>query len=138
MFKAIKATVKPQLPLLQLIGYFSALFGLFMISDFAIAAGGGGLGDVADTVTQSMGNVAKLISAAAYVAGIGFALTGMMKFKAHKDNPTQVPLSQPITLLAIAAGLVFLPSIIKSGGATIFGGSETTGGAEGSGIESIQ
>ena len=84
-----------------------------------------------------MGDVAALITAAAYVAGIGFAMMGLLKLKAHKDNPTQVPLSQPLTLLIIAAGLVFMPSLIKTAGSTIWTGKEasgTTGGA-GSGAE---
>lgn len=119
-------------PLLTLAGYFAALMAVFFVSDIAFAAsGGGGLGEVAKTVQESMGNVAKLIAAASYVAGIGFALSGMMKFKAHKDQPQQVPLSQPITLIAIAAGLIFLPSIIKAAGSTLFGGEAKTAGEEG-------
>lgn len=33
-------------------------------------------------------------------------------FKQHKDNPTQLPIGTPIALVAIAAALLFLPSII--------------------------
>lgn len=105
---------------------FASLLALFAISEAVLAGGGSGksLGDVAGTVTESMTNVAKLITAASYVAGVGFALMGMLKLKAHKDNPTQVPLSQPIVLLAISAGLVFLPSLIRSGGQTVWGGGQ--------------
>lgn len=112
-----------------LMGYFSALLALFLISNLALAAdattaGEGSLGSVAATITGSMTNVAKLITATSYVAGVGFALMGMLKLKAHKDNPTQVPLSQPIVLLCIAAGLVFLPSLIKTAGKTVWSDSE--------------
>ncbi len=95
------------------------------------------MGDVADTITTSMTGVAKLITATSYVAGVGFALMGMLKLKAHKDNPTQVPLSQPIVLLAIAAGLVFLPSLIKTAGSTVWKGGGDTVGATGTGGESL-
>ncbi len=107
------------------------MIALFLVCDFASAAA---LGDVAEQITGSLGNVAKLITAASYVAGVGFALTGLFKFKAHKDNPTQVPLSQPIVLLAIAAGLIFLPSVIDTVGETVFSGG-TRATAEGGGLE---
>lgn len=84
-------------------------------------AGGQNLGNIADNIRNSLSMVAKLITSVSYVAGIAFALMGMLKFKSHKDNPTQVPLSQPIVLLAISAGLVYLPSLIGTGGATVFG-----------------
>lgn len=120
--------------LLTLCVYFGSLIALFLISDLVMAGGGGkSLGDVGTEVTKSMSGVAKLITAASYVAGVGFAMMGMLKFKAHKDNPTQVPLSQPIVLLCIAAGLVFLPNIISSGGQTIWGDGGDTGRADASG-----
>jgi intracellular multiplication protein IcmD len=86
------------------------------------------LGDVAANVTASLSNIAKLISAASYVAGVGFALMGLLKFKAHKDQPQQVPLSQPIVLIAIAAGLIYMPSVIKMAGATMWGGNAQVAG----------
>ena len=95
------------------------------------------IGTLADNVRGTIANVAQLLSAASYVCGIGFALAGMMKFKAHRDNPQQVPLSAPIVLLAIAAGLIFLPSIIDTAGTTIFGSSKSSAGSDGSGISSI-
>lgn len=126
--------------LLSLFGYFGTLLALFLVSNFVLAGGGSGasLGQVADNVTGTMGSVAKLITAASYVAGVGFALMGMLKFKAHKDNPTQVPLSQPIVLLAIAAGLVFLPSLISSGGQTVWAGSQQSGDTQGGGLSGIK
>src|SRR5580700_1537579 len=103
-------------PLLSLCASFGALIALYFISDLVFASSGQDLGKVAQNITGTLTNVGKLIAAASYVAGVGFALMGMLKFKAHKDQPQQVPLSQPIVLLAIAAGLVFLPSLITSGG----------------------
>lgn len=134
--KTIAKKQPPSTALLSLCVYFGSLFALFFISDILLASSGSGpaegsLGSVAQTVTDSMTNVAKLITAASYVAGVGFAMMGMLKFKAHKDNPTQVPLSQPIVLLAIAAGLVFLPNLISTGGSTIWGGSADKGAATG-------
>jgi len=100
-------------------------------------ASGQTLGSLADNVRATIGNIAKLLSAGSYVCGIGFALAGMMKFKAHKDNPQQVPLSAPIVLLAVAAGLIFLPSIIDTTGTTIFGASKSSGKGDGSGLADL-
>jgi intracellular multiplication protein IcmD len=76
---------------------------------------------VADTNTASFANLAKLITAASYVGGFGFAVGAILKFKQHKDNPTQLPVSTPIALIFIAATLLFLPSLIPTSGATLFG-----------------
>lgn len=126
--------IKKQQPLLMLLFYFTTLMSLFLFSDLLFATNNAqSLGDVAATVRSSLQNVAALITAVSYVAGIGFAMMGLLKLKSHKDNPTQVPLSQPITLLIISAGLVFLPSLIKSAGATIWGsGAQLTGTSGGS------
>lgn len=120
-------------PILSLCGYFGAIVALSCVSGLLIASEGQSLGGVAGTITKSMDNVAKLITAASYVAGVGFALMGMLKFKAHKDNPAQVPLSQPIVLLAIAAGLVFLPSLITSAGSTVWDDAKNAN-TEGTGV----
>ena len=118
--------------------YFTALLALFLISDFVLASGGGGggqnLGSIAQSVTGTMTYMAKLITAGSYVAGVAFFLMGLLKFKAHKDNPQQVQLSQPIVLLAIAAGLVFLPSLLSSAGGTIFGSNASQADASGGGL----
>lgn len=86
---------------------------------------------VAGRVIESFDNVAKLISAAAYVAGMGFAVGAIAKFKQHKENPTQIPLSQPVVFLLVGVCLMFAPSIFSVGGATLFGSSATKGGVGG-------
>lgn len=94
---------------------------LFLFASCAFAHGSQSLGDIAHNISKSMTGLARLITAASYVAGIAFAMMGMLKLKAHKDNPTQVPLGQPIVLLIISVGLVFLPNLINTGGATVWG-----------------
>lgn len=108
---------------------------LVFFSTAALAQGGGpeagSLGEVAERVTTSFTNVAKLITAGAYVAGMGFAVTAVLKFKAHKDNPTQVPIGTPIALVFIAAALLFLPELFKISGITLFGSDLETAGPGG-------
>ncbi|WP_425287969.1 type IV secretion protein IcmD [Rickettsiella endosymbiont of Miltochrista miniata] len=89
------------------------------------------LGNVASTITGSFNQLAKLITAGAYMAGIGFCMASMLKFKAHKDNPTQIPIGTPIALLFIGAALIFLPNIFKIAGYTIFGSTTGAGGVTG-------
>lgn len=124
----MKTTIAKKIaPQLSLLGYFSLIAVLFFFSTETFATAAKSLGDVAESVRSTMQNVAALITAVAYVGGIGFAMMGLLKLKAHKDNPTQVPLSQPITLLCIAAGLVFLPALIKTAGQTIWGQQDAVG-----------
>lgn len=90
------------------------------------------LGTMASSMTGSFKQVAKLITAGSYLAGLGFSIGAIMKFKQHKDNPTQVPIGTPIALVFIAAALLFLPSILGVTGATMFGKVPVTAGPEGS------
>ena len=83
------------------------------------------IGVIASTIYSSFGKLAKLITAGAYIGGLAFAVGSIMKFKQHKDNPTQVPIGTPIALVMIAACLLFLPSILGVAGESIFGGGTT-------------
>ena len=109
-------------------------FATCILSVAAIAAGSqstGGIGGIAENVTGNLGAIAKLITAASYVAGMAFVVGAIVKFKAHKDNPTQIPIGTPIALLFVGAALLFAPTVFKSSGATLFGGSGKTGGISG-------
>lgn len=99
----------------------------FCIGAVAFAASGKGIGAVASTVKDNFGALAQLFTAGSYVAGMGFGVGAIVKFKAHKDAPTQVALSVPITLLFVAAALLFIPSVFKSTGATLFSSGSVAG-----------
>lgn len=90
------------------------------------------LGDMAASITKSFNSIAKLVTGGAYVAGMAFAVGAIIQFKAHKDNPTQVPIGKPIALVLIAAALIFLPTILSTTGSTMFGsGVASTAGPAG-------
>ena len=89
-------------------------------------------GAMASSMTGSFTSVAKLITAGSYLAGLGFSIGAIMKFKQHKDNPTQVPIGTPIALVFIAAALLFLPTILGVTGQTMFGSAGKTAGPKGS------
>jgi len=79
------------------------------------------IGTMASSITSSFTSLAKLVTAGSYLAGLGFSIGAIMKFKQHKDNPTQIPIGTPIALVFIAAALLFLPSILGMTGSTMFG-----------------
>ena len=90
------------------------------------------IGTIASNITATFKSVTKLITACSYMAGLGFAVGAIMKFKQHKDNPTQIPIGTPIALVAIAGALLFLPSILEVTSGTLFGtGGGSTGGPTG-------
>ena len=90
-----------------------------------------GIGAIASNITSNLSAVAKLVTAGSYVAGMAFAVGAIAKFKQHKDNPTQIPLSTPIVLLFVGIALIFIPAIFQAGGGTLFKTSGTTPGVAG-------
>lgn len=100
---------------------------LFCINNL-VFADNQGLKEIAEGMSEQVKAVASLLVIVAYVAGVGFALTGVIQLKAHKDNPTQVPLSKPIVYLIVGICLLFLPTLISSSGQTIFGGEQKSAG----------
>ncbi len=93
--------------------------GLFTTTLFA----DGDIVALSTQVTTQANAIATLLNVVSYVAGVGFALAGVLQFKAHKENPQQVPLSKPIVLIVVAAALLFLPSIMNIAGSSLFGSS---------------
>lgn len=99
------------------------------------AAAGTTLGTMASSITSTFASVGYMITGGSYIGGIAFAIGAIMKFKQHKDNPTQIPIGTPIALIFIAAALLFLPSILTVAGNTMFGSSGgKTAGATGTTI----
>lgn len=90
-----------------------------------------GIGSVAQEAKNNLGQVAQLITAASYVAGMAFAVGAVVKFKAHKDNPTQIPIGTPIALLFVGAALIFIPTVFKVSGTTLFGAGAAQAGISG-------
>ena len=64
--------------------------------------------------------IEQLIIAASYVGGFGLAAASIVKFKAHKDNPQQVSIGDPLALLFVAAALIFLPTLLANSEETLF------------------
>jgi intracellular multiplication protein IcmD len=96
------------------------------------------IGGIASQITTSFKSIGQLMIAIAYLAGFGFVIGAIFKFKQHKDNPTQIPMGTPIAMLVIGIALIFLPSFIEPAQKTIFGTSGgTPGGFRGGGALSV-
>ncbi len=95
----------------------SVILGIF----FTISANAMTLGTMASTITGSFTQLTKLITATSYLGGIAFFIGAIMKFKQHKDSPTQIQIGQPIGLTFIGAALLFLPTMLDIAGSTMFG-----------------
>ena len=63
--------------------------------------------------SDAFGNLTNLITAGSYLAGLGFSIGAIMKFRQHKDNPTQIPIGTPIAVVAVAAALIMLPNVFS-------------------------
>jgi len=127
----LKAWCRGSLQVLLVLGVFIGAW--LLASDIAMAQGtvptakAGGIASLAENVQGNLSALAKLITGGSYIAGFGFILASIFKFKSHKDNPTQIPVGTPIALLFIGAAMVFLPSVIGSTGNTVFGSTGTAG-----------
>ena len=104
----------------QLLGFV----GLFYVS--SVYADALSLSDIETTVGNSVLTIATLMTDVALISGVGFIMASFFKFHQHKLNPTQVPMSQGLTLLLIGAGLCVFPSLIPTASDSVFGTSNAS------------
>ncbi len=107
---------KPAFALLLLFGFSCCVFadGAITVSNLETNLG--------KTVTE----LSVILSNISLIAGIGFVLASFFKFHQHKMNPTQVPLSQGITLLLIGAALLLFPKLLPTAAKAAFGTTKIT------------
>ena len=73
------------------------------------------------TVSTSILNMSSLLQDVAIICGVCFVLASLFKFHQHKLNPTQVPISQGVTLLLVGAALTVFPLIVGTVERATFG-----------------
>ena len=95
------------------------------------------LGTIATTVDTTVLQVATIISDTALVAGIGFVMASFFKFDAHKKNPTQIPMSAPLTLLLIGASLCLFPTLMPLVQTAIFSTAAERGAVRSGGVQPL-
>ena len=106
------------------------IFGVLLSSSLAFAQAAS-LQDMGSNILKSYNSFGTLLIDMAYLAGIGFGLTAVLKFKQHKDNPAQTSIGTSFAMLGISVFLVTLPSIYSPAGRSLFGDDITNAGITG-------
>ena len=106
-----------------------------ILAAFAAAPGGDdkvdttkGLAHISHTIQGQVETFTGLMITISYIAGIGFTMASIFKFKQHKDNPTQVPIGTPFAMFAVGVIMIFLPAMFAPAGYSIFGVTKPTAG----------
>ena len=86
------------------------------------------IGQIAGSLKTQTTAVSTLVTVVAFVLGVGMAITGLLKFKAHSQNPNDpsAKMSTAFMLVFVGAALVAIPAALGSGIATIFGSDADT------------
>lgn len=79
------------------------------------------ISDLTNTMAGQMGAMGDLLSAMAYLAGMGMGINAALKLKEHGENPDRVSISQPLTLMMVSAMLLALPSFFAVSTSGTFG-----------------
>ena len=79
-----------------------------------------------ERITTSFGGLPGLISMAAYIMGIVFAIGGILKIKDHVENPGQTELKSGAIRLVIGGALFALPFVMGVMTATVGDQTQTT------------
>jgi intracellular multiplication protein IcmC len=83
-----------------------------------------------ENLADSMPAIIAMLSAAAYIMGFFFILMGVYGLKQYGELRTMMSsstsLSGPLITLAVGGGLIFLPTTVDVGMATIFGTASTS------------
>ena len=92
---------------------------------------------IASNMTRTVSSVANIISNVALVVGLSLVCASFFKLKQHKDQPTQVPISNGVTLLVIGAALTVFPLLLPTANQAAFGSSVTTGTVGGEDMKNL-
>lgn len=110
-----------------------ALFFSLLTSQSAFAQARD-LGAIATDLTGQVSQIGTMVAVISFVLGVGLAMAGLMKFRAHSQNPNDPSnkMSTAFVLIFAGAGLVAIPAVLGSGISTIFGdGAQMTNGNDG-------
>lgn len=113
---------------LKSIALFAVILSLFAVGS-AYADGGSvpTIKDLSDNLSGGLAFVTRIIQYIAIIAGIGFVFGAFHKFHANKMNPTQVPLSQGVTMLLIGSALLVFPTLLETGAKMMVSGPNGQG-----------
>ncbi len=79
------------------------------------------LSAVASTVDSTVSSLATVLVDISIISGVGFMMASFFKFHQHRQNPHQVQISQAVSLLIIGCGMILIPLLIPTIGASMLG-----------------
>ena len=120
---------------LKSLGYIAGISALALVALDPVMAQG--LDRITAPVKNQLPGVSDVLSAVAYVAGIGFGIKAALKLKEHNESKGQVPLSAPITLFIVAGLLLALPTMLSVATESVFGGGNTKTTLQGTSTRTI-
>ncbi|WP_411840088.1 hypothetical protein [Paracoccus sp. ME4] len=101
---------------------------LMVTASMAGSASAQTVGSIATSLRGQVSSVGVLITVVSFVLGVALAIAGLMKFRAHSQNPNDPSnkMSTAFVLMFAGAGLVAVPAVLGTGIATVFGSSAAT------------
>lgn len=106
-------------------------------SAFAVSGDAVTLSVIQSNIAKSVTETARILQDMSLIAGIGFILSSFFKFHQHKLNPTQVPMSQGLSLLLVGGCLTMFPILIPTAGSTILGADASISTVSGTAISKL-
>jgi H+/Cl- antiporter ClcA len=83
------------------------------------------VGQVAKNMASSVNDSMQLVNAMAYLIGGVCVFLGIFKFKQNREDPRSHPLGTAIGVLLAGVLFIFLPEVLSTGSATVWGGNAT-------------
>jgi hypothetical protein len=94
------------------------VLGLLLLTGVALAAQSGELpstgmsiGSFANELMGPAKLLTKVFEDVALVAGVGFLFAALVQYKAHRENPSQVRLSKPVSYVFFGVVLILFPFV---------------------------
>lgn len=109
-----------------------ALAAMFAVAGLAMSSGAAlaqNVGEIASDLRSQVTNLTALLTVVAFIVGVGLAIMGLIKFRAHTQNPNDpsASMSSAFILIFVGAAMVAIPALLGTGITTIFGtGADVT------------
>jgi Ca2+/H+ antiporter len=87
------------------------LFGTYFLAVTCLAQSSQSLGGAIGNVLQPLGMLGQLIKVVCIIAGVGMLVGSLVRYKRHRQNPVEAPLSSCIMLFLTGLALLALALI---------------------------
>lgn len=86
---------------------------LGLLLSVALSGVAGDAGMVASNANTIIDSVTDIVMVILYIAAMVVMVSATMKYRIHRQNPQQIPLSTPITELILAIVLAAIPTVTR-------------------------